>query len=319
MAENRVLTGKVLEFFKQNSKIKSLIVDYVLDNLKNGEKSVALCFRGNFATLYYRCHQLLRIRNSRRGIIGEFDFRHARFTEDYRERLAGLKSMGVDISNFSDKPSEQDKRYVRFALDNFGEEKLGAVLEIYKELIDDFVNDKKCVYAFDPKASCRKSRNTEKNSQQLLYASHFLNGDLTYYDLEYAEPRGKEKGDLHGRFDLLGLRREKDGYTLLLTELKSSNRAIGGNSGLKQHKNDYLKYLKSTYMEARKKEAVQTVRLINEIFNRSTFDGLTEESIKYAKVKFIFSDEVINFGKSYLPSDGNIEKVYLEDGLEKPY
>ena len=78
MNNSRVLRGRIRNFFEASSPIRDYIKNYVLDNLKNGTKSVALCFRGNAATLYYHCHQLLHIRSSRDGIIGEFDFRHAR-------------------------------------------------------------------------------------------------------------------------------------------------------------------------------------------------------------------------------------------------
>lgn len=312
MRDDRILTGDIREFFETNSPMRDLIANYVLENLKNGTRSVALCFRGNFATLYYRCHQLLRIRNARRGILCEFDFRHARFTENYRDILARLRGLGVDDSDFSDAPNAQG-RYVRFALSEFGAEQLERVLDLYKALIDDFVDPAKQKYMFDPRKPRGKSKNIEKDRQQQLYAAHFLSDDLMYYDLEYAEPRGAQKDGLHGRFDLLGLRREQDGFSLLLTELKSSPQALGGRSGVAEHERDYLRYLDSKFIEFRKREACETVRLINKIFGRQCFADLTPDKIASVKVQFVFSDSVIGAGKAYHPSDDRIEKVYLEN------
>ncbi len=171
MKTNRILTGNVRTFLTRDSPAKNYIVNYVRDNLDKGTRSVALCFRGDFATLYYRCHQLLRIRNSQKGVIGEFDFRHARFTKNYKEILEKLKELGVDTSPFSDEPGKESRRYVRFPLPGFGEESLKAVLTIYKDLIDDFVDPEKREYAFDPKTQCRKSHNIEKDRQQQHFAA----------------------------------------------------------------------------------------------------------------------------------------------------
>ncbi len=319
--ENRILRGPVREFFQTPSPTRTLIANYVLDNLGKREQSVALCFRGDFATLYYHCHQLLRIRDSRSGIIGEFDFRHARFTAEYRERLAELKEMGVDISNFSDEPEQNSRRYVRFALRGFGEEKLEKVLNIYKNLIEDFIDPSNQKYAFDPKTACRKSKNLEKNRQQELYAAHFWRNDLMYYDLEYTEPRAAEK-KVPGRFDLLGLRADTDGYTLLLTELKSTKGALGGKAGLLKHEKDYNDYINSPCAEVRKTEACEAVRLLGEMFGRPCPADLKPENIKRVKAKFVFSDEVTESGRAYLPTKiplALFEKVHLENGAEKPY
>lgn len=315
--DDRILRGRVREFFETPSPARTLIANYVLDNLNKREQSVALCFRGDFATLYYHCHQLLRIRDSRSGIIGEFDFRHARFTQAYREKLAQLKEMGVDASDFSDEPGQNGRRYVRFVLRGFGEEKLEKVLNIYKDLIEDFIDPSKQTYAFDPKTVCIKSKNIEKNRQQELYAAYFWRNDLMYYDLEYTEPRAAEK-KVPGRFDLLGLRADRDGYTLLLTELKSTKGALGGKAGLSKHEKDYNDYINSPCAEVRKAEACEAVRLLGEIFGRPCPADLKPENIKRVKAKFVFSDKVIGSGRTYCLPDG-FEKVYLEDGAEKPY
>ena len=96
MKNSRVLRGYVRNFFETSSLKRDYIANYVLNNLQNGTKSVALCFRGNAATLYYHCHQLLHICFSRNGVVGEFDFRHARFSKNYELTLERLHSLHVD-------------------------------------------------------------------------------------------------------------------------------------------------------------------------------------------------------------------------------
>ncbi len=327
MKTDRILTGEVQKFFTTKSPMRDRIVDYVRENLDEGKKSVALCFRGDFSTLYYRSHQLLRIRNSASGLIGEFDFRHARFTKNYREILDRLSEMGVDISNFSDADTEKGKstsrRYVRFPLIGFGEEKLKEVLGIYKGLIDDFLDPNKTEYAFDRKEWHLKSHNIEKDRQQQLYAAYFLHEDLVYYDIEYTEPHANEK-DVSGRVDLLGLKAEEDGsYTLILAELKSTKHALKGESGVEDHEENYKKYLDNPGAEerlkARKEEACATVALLCELFEKPYPKNLTPENIKHEQIKFVFSDAAVEDGKKFVPKDPRTVKVYLceKDGTER--
>ncbi len=319
MKNSRVLRGSVRKFFEASSPVRDHIVNYVRDNLKNGTKSVALCFRGNAATLYYHCHQLLRIRSSRDGIVGEFDFRHARFSGNYKLTLECLNRLRVDTSRFCDGSGQTANNILRFSLNECNTTDIEEILKIYRELIDDFFNPEKKDYAFGaPTDRHEKTMYLEKDRQQQLWANYFLHDDLTYYDMEYSERFAAQKG-LHGRFDLLGLRRETSGYTLLLTELKSSPQAIQGKSGIASHEKDYLGYLDSPIIATRKTEACETIRLFCDIFEKPYPEDLTPETITDAKVQFVFSDKVIGAGKAYHPSDSRIEKVYLENGIERSY
>lgn len=314
MKNSRVLTGSVRNFFEKPSPERDYIANYVADNLKNGTKSVALCFRGNAATLYYHCHQLLKIRSSQYGIIGEFDFRHARFTENYKRTLERLNELHVDTSRFCDSSEHAAQNIVRFSFVECTAKEIKEILEIYRGLIDDFFDPEKKNYAFGaPTVRHEKTLYLEKDRQQQLWASCFLNDDLTYYDLEYSERYATQKG-LHGRFDLLGLRRGVGGYTLLLTELKSSSQALGGKSGVANHERDYLRYLDSPCLEVRKAEACEAVRLLCEIFGKPYPEDLSPENIKSAKIQFVFSDKVIGVGRTYCPTDERIEKAYFENG-----
>lgn len=312
MKYSRILRGRVRDFFETSSPTRDYIANYVLDNLKNGTKSVALCFRGNAATLYYRCHQLLRIRSSRDGIVGEFDFRHARYSENYKLILERLNNLHVDTSRFCGESGHTSQSIIRFSLEKCNIAEVKEILEIYRGLIDDFFNTEKKNRVFGaPIGTREKSFLLEKDRQQQLWASYFLNDSLTFYDLEYSERFAAQNG-IHGRFDLLGLRREKSGYTLLLTELKSSSQALKGKSGIEDHERDYLAYLGSSFVAVRKTEACETIRLFCNVFGKPYPPFLAPETITEVKVQFVFSDNVVGAGKAYRPLDSRIEKAYLE-------
>ena len=190
MRTNRILSKELRQFLTSKNPNRDCLIDYVRLHIADGTKSVALCFRGNLATLYYRCHQLLRIRCSRTAIIGEFDFRHSRFTKNYKQILGKLKSLNVRVSGFSDEPNRRAQKYVRFDLTGenaVSREQMLEILFIFKSLIDDFINPDNVEYAFDMQTPHSKSLNLEKDRQQQLYSTYFLNNELFYYDIEYAE------------------------------------------------------------------------------------------------------------------------------------
>lgn len=314
MSQSRVLVEKIEKFLTTSSPNCDFLIKHVKESMQKGEDSVALCFRGSYATLYYHCHQLLRIRCSRTAIVGEFDFRHSRFSPDYAEKQKLLNSYGVDFSKFD--KNDKNRRHVIFDLNKeeaVTPDNLAKILEIYKQLILDFINPELNVYQYDVPASVtdgicrRKTKNLEKNMQQQLYAEYFYRTDETYYDLEYIEPRAKEK-DVAGRIDLLGLKCNGDRYLLELVELKSTLAACDGPSGIEKHEKDYLNYSKSDCAQERKAEACEVMKLLHDILGKPLLEGLTPENIDIA-IKFVFSDQAINRGRSCKLSEGIVKEL----------
>lgn len=330
MSIDRTLTGVVRDFLLSDVPTSNFLKEFILERLDEKNKSIALCFRGNNnrATLYYRCHQLLSLSAPRqKTLFGEFNFRHAIFTETYRDRMEELIGLGVDFGKFKDylqnapdASVEKDPKtiIVRFPILEVGADRLKKILTIYMDLIDDFVDPAKKVHQFAiPKKPKGKGKNLEKDCQQELYSAYFLHDELLYYDFEYAEQNGRYNGN-RGRFDLLGLRRDEDGYALLLTELKSTSEALSGNSGVDGHRDDYGSYRTSIYAETRKQEACNAVRLLCDIFKKPYPKELSPETIRRIEGKFVFSDRVIDFGRRYPLPDG-FKKVYFQDGKEHCY
>lgn len=314
MSQNRVLLKKIESFLKTPSPNRDFLVEHIKEALKNGEDSVALCFRGSYATLYYRCHQLLRICSSQTAIVGEFDFRHSRFTKDYAEKQNLLESYGVDFSKFD--KDNKNRRYVRFILDGSGAvtpDCLAKIMNIYKELINDFISPELNEYQYDVPQNiidgiCRKkSKNVEKNRQQQIYAEYFYRTDETFYDIEYTEPRAKEKG-VAGRIDLLGIICNGGKYYLELVELKSTLSACDGNAGIDKHETDYINYSKSTCVEERKAEACAAMQLLSDILGKPRIEGLSHEKMDIV-IKFIFTDYAKGRGNKYTPREGILKEI----------
>lgn len=294
--ETRVLAKEIRDYLTVPSPDRDFLLGYIKERIGKGRESAALCFRGNKATVYYRSHQLLWIRLARGGIIGEFDFRHSRFSKDYKDVKKELENYGVDFSGFDE--NDKNKRHVRFCLSGSNavtSDRLGKILEIYRRLIDDFLSKEKSEYAFDaPKNGKKKSDNREKDVQQEIYSKHFYDSAETYYDIEYTQHRAEEHG-VAGRFDLLGLRREGERYALLFTELKSTAAACVGSAGIEKHEKDYLTYLQKTdLVQARKEEAVAVMRLLAEILGKPTMPNLSPENID-AKIQFLFTHDAAGY------------------------
>lgn len=316
--DSRIISesGGLRKFLTTPSCGRDAILDYVKKRITLGNKSVILCFRGNAATLYYRGEMLLKITYLPRlkEVRGEFDFRHSRFSPDYREKQALLTSYGVRFK-------QNDPCYnslIRFTVSGENEvdgENIAKILDIYCALIDEFLSEELTRHQYDvPSVKRKKMPHIERNVQQRLFSERFYETDgVTYYDIEYAEHRSTDKS-VHGRFDLLGLERSGDGYNLVFTELKSTKKACTGNSGVKDHLDDYLGYCNGNekMLETRKREAVSAMRLFHEILGKPYPENLSESNVTGVKIRFLFTGEAIAY-KDAVPQSDGIEVEIRED------
>lgn len=299
-AGSRALIKELRDFLTGQSDNRDCIVEYIKNAIGNGEKSIALCFRGSYASLYYRCCQLLKIKLKNKNIVGEFNFRYALAHPDRENIKNQLEQKGVVYGN--------NERAVWFVLQGDGgvtKDNLSFILGTYIKLIDSFIG--------------RRSRTNsrEKDRQQQLFAAKFGKSDNTYFDIEYTEPRetlikagyydyaedkiAAHKADKGGRFDLLGLRKTDGGYMLQFVELKSTTRACDGKAGVDEHIKDYTKYCKyKTLVEARKSDAVSTVNLLSKILGEKFFpETFTKEDIVGHEIVFIFTDKAVKRVETY--------------------
>ena len=318
---SRALIDKLSDFLKNPSPNQECIVELIKDYIDKREKSISLCFRGDYATLYYRCRQLLRLEYTNKQVKGFFNFRYARFSlheVNYRDELSNL---GVKFG--------EDLRNVSVILDGDGKvekENLKQILTKYIELIDCWL------------AHVRKTTICEGDRQQQLFAIGFGNNKNTYFDIEYREPREtliKEgyydyvDGDLEakkaeyqqhsgGRFDLLGLRKADGGYVLQFVEVKTKPSACDGKAGVLDHISDYTKYCNYKNMvDKRKSDAVYIVNLLSEILN--TDNRLKIEDIIDHEIVFIFTDDSVRKVDQYRQAlnEKNIRIVCYDKNLKR--
>ena len=282
------------------------LVQYVRDNLPNGKESVAMCFRGSYICLYYRCQKLLEIKKDKNTgkIIALFDFNHAKFIRDddeYEQILHDLKDTyrvkGFD-SDFESKKSHP----IYFDFFEVSKNDLVNILNLYKKITDSYATrPERLPYRFGAPTPKKEGQiplgktynNLEKDRQQEIFAENFMRSDRIIYDVEYIEPKNKE---VEGRFDMLGIMREGDQYYLELIELKSLEKSCrdeknkkGVTSGVKKHVRDYQKYLKNeALVNTRIREAKLILEDLKTVFGIPF--GLANLPI-IPRIRFIFTDD----------------------------
>lgn len=318
---SRALIDELSNFLRTPTPNQECIVEFINNYIDKGEKSISLFFRGDYATLYYRCRQLLKLEYSNKQVKGFFDFNYARFSprvEDYRNELSNLGvKFGKNLKNIS------------VILDGNGKvekQALKQILTKYIELIDCWL------------AHMHKKTVSEGDRQQQLFAIGFGNSENTYFDIEYREPRetlikegyydyvgldleakkAEYKQHCGGRFDLLGLRRTEEGYVLQFVEVKTKPNACKDPSGVLDHIRDYTKYCNYTNLvNKRKSDAVYTVNLLSEILNKDVW--LKVEDIVGHEIVFIFTDDSVKMVEQYRQAldDKNIKIVCYDKNLNR--
>lgn len=300
---SRALIDALRNFLTGHSPNRDCLVERIKEHIGRGQKSISLCFRGYYATMYYRCKQLLKMeyRIKKKQVKGFFNFKYARgnpYADTYRSDLADL---GVKFGN--------DESKVSIILDGDGQvkdEDLKKILQKYIELIDSWM------------IQHRKSDVCESDRQQQLFAVGFGNSERTYFDIEYREPRDSlikegyydyvgddleaKKAEFNknsgGRFDLLGLRKGDGGYVLQFVEVKSKTKACEDPSGVKDHVRDYTKYCKyDNLVNKRKSDAVDIVNLLSDILGQG--NKLTVDNIIDYEIVFIFTDKAVSRVNTY--------------------
>ena len=310
--DSRVLSdGNLKKFLLGNSEQRNAIIEYVDKRLNNGSKSIALCFRGNYFCLYYRCHKLLDVKFNNGKLLANFDFSHAKFIRSdkiFNQIVKVLKNK-YRVEGIKDDCSGPIKNTITFDLLKTSGDDIKKILHVYTYVTDQFVVRPGGIeYRFgrkeNTKGNSRSSKNTEKDRQQALYSQNFCSEDKFIYDVEYVEPDRRNK-HVDGRFDLLGLVRKGDKYFLELIELKSEYRACFDDktADVKKHLKDYKEYLSNgELVNNRIDEAYEILELMRALFPEKVRFKLEDRPT--ARVRFIFSDDVV--GCVHKQEDGTV-------------
>ena len=111
------------------------------------------------------------------------------------------------------------------------------------------------------KANSDKKATAEKKVQSKLVLLNNNNQNSKWFciDVEYVKAfenqSEKDKAEFNGRFDIIALSKEKPHRTALI-ELKYGSSAIGGNSGIYKHIDDFSKFCQKGFFEGHLKQEI---------------------------------------------------------------
>ena len=100
------------------------------------------------------------------------------------------------------------------------------------------------------KANSDKKSNEEKKSQSALFIMNNRNVESEWYctDVEWRRPADAEHLDFNARFDIIAITK-KSPYRIAIIELKYGRKAVGGDSGIRKHIEDFYLFGKYNYFE----------------------------------------------------------------------
>ena len=134
------------------------------------------------------------------------------------------------------------------------------------------------------KANSDKKSNEEKKSQSALFIMNNRNVESEWYctDVEWRRPADAEHLDFNARFDIIAITK-KSPYRIAIIELKYGRKAVGGDSGIRKHIEDFYSFGKYNYFEIFKRE---TKAILN---NLSDLDSDFPEELKHLRMDQIAS------------------------------
>lgn len=286
---SRVISKEFLKDLKEGN-LKELT------NLVGKDKSLLMCFRGKYITIYYKGHSMFKIdkyiRNKEKNQYGHkisFDFRHARFTREWEKKWAkleyiGYERIGNEIVSYTSKIQNND----------FWHEAIG-ILKIY---MDDYFDLQKKINYFKEGALENKKFHLERQRQQQIMSSNQdLENGYFIYDMEFSQANENKDVPKSGRFDMMAIKMNGENINIMFIELKSTLSACNDSeTGVKQHYYGIKKYMsKEELIDIRKKEAEAIYKMYYEL-------GLTSSKIKNinleksnTEVIIVLTDGAINY------------------------
>lgn len=136
----------------------------------------------------------------------------------------------------------------------------------------------------------------EKKAQSKLVLLNNGNKDSNWFciDFEYVKSfnnkKEKEEANFSGRFDIIALSKEEP-HRVALIELKYGNVAIGGNSGIFKHVEDFNKFCEKGFFEGHlKQEIIEIVESQKELGISVPFESPEEVNILTPEFYFITLD-----------------------------
>lgn len=286
--ENRVISKEFIKDLKEG-KLKELI------DLVRKDKSLLMCFRGDYINVYYKGHSMFKIKKYTRdkekkeyGHKISFDFGHVKFTEDWKDELNKLESIG-----YEQKGNEIVSYTSKISTDFWN--KSAEILKIYMD--DYFDMEKKNNYFKDGVLENKPNYLEKQKQQQIMSSNQDFKNRYFIYDMEFSQANENKDVPKSGRFDMLALRINEETVNIVFIELKSTLSACNDKeTGIEAHYKGITEYiLKNELIETRIKEA-------NKIYNIYYELGLISNEIKdinldksKVEVLFILTDKAVNY------------------------
>lgn len=326
---------------KKERKDCRAIGDDLLSKLKNGggfeefvkfvkeHKDLILCFRGNSnpeqVVIYYNNHQMWKLFVRGNKLTVSISFNHARYSKDWKKAYKTL----CKNYNFAGEIKEKDniidigEMTAKISLNSkFNKEFVEGTYKIVKSIIDDFFNiNLQFDYFKNEKLKKSKSDLLEKIRQQEIYLRYSnLDNGIFVYDLEFNPPKyGKNKNQT----DMLGIEfKNKKPSKLLLIEVKCTEGAMKGTSGLKKHIYGMEKYLNSKEnseaINNRIKEAREILKQYKDLELRNVTQEYNFDTLPI-EIRVILTDDAVDYfyrNKKYWTSKKNEESNSLFKILE---
>lgn len=136
----------------------------------------------------------------------------------------------------------------------------------------------------------------EKKAQSKLVLLNDGNKDSNWFciDVEYVKQfnnqKEKKESDFNGRFDIIALSKDKP-HRVALIELKYGNGAIGGNSGIFKHVEDFNKFCDKGFFEGHlKQEIIEIVKSQKDFGISVPFESPEEVDLLTPEFYFITLD-----------------------------
>lgn len=290
----------------------------VVDFVKNSkEQELEICFRGNSKpesiTIYKNNHMVWNIMKSGdNSYVIDISLNHARYTSDWKKQVTDMIKVNNEFAGKTCpviKKTNDNYCYVGYFKSNplnkvnntFLKETYKVIDSLFGDYFDgqkniDVFKKEKLAASYVPK---NKKVYEEKIKQQELYTKilNGINSEYLAYDLEFVQPELKEGSNQPDMFAIKKLADNK--FKIVLVEVKSTESACTGKSGLVNHLNGMIEYIKvNNYMNSRKMDAINIVNAFRKLGLRGTGNdfeildkGFTIDMFEGIEILFILTGE----------------------------
>jgi len=325
--DHRFLSKEFMQHFKEP------ILEYIVKKVKTDKKQrYILCFRGNSgstykkdgkkysmgsAIIYFNNHTFLQIDKKRKSFVLKISLNHAKKIREKIEDILKNK-LGFILTNIN-----ADKLTYRYAIREFVSDskmipaEIDMLFDIIQEMMDEYfsVNDL-----------------LEKRRQQELFSAlKNTNTGLFIYDLEYERPHinkiERDKNEWNNKADFLAIEyKEQQPISIVFGEVKSTQSACCGKSGIEDHLDKMTKFVNAidngeesalTEINARREDVKAIFKEYQELglykITQAMCDRL--DACVYTmpvKIELIFTDDAIDYWKNDKAGYG--KKMIMQKG-----